>query len=89
MVDIVFSSSKLTRVTKGSLGGKFVIPGDVKNTRKPIAPKPIRLPPGKEKILREHSKGHTKRHMDYMRQMMTIGLSYKEAHQRAAQFIGR
>lgn len=89
MVEINFGDSKFTRVTKGSLGGKFVIPSDIKIVRHKIPTQTLKLSAQKEKRLREHAKGHTRRHMNYMRQLMIMGIPYKEAYQRASQFIGR
>lgn len=49
----------------------------------------LKLQPRQEALLREHAQGHTKRHVDYMRQLMTMGISFKDSHIRAKQFIGR
>lgn len=89
MVIIDFGSIKFSRVTRGSLGGKFVIPGYVSPMRLPIPKVKLNLPIRKEALLKAHANHHSKRHMDYMRRLMFTGITFKEAHKRAIQFIGR
>lgn len=86
---MVYNLGQLKRVTKGSLGGKFVLSSTPIKTKYILPKIKLRLPPKKEALLKQHAKYHTKRHMEYMRQIMVMGLSFKEAHQRAAQFIGK
>ncbi len=89
MAEIDFGEFKFTRVTRGSLGGKFVISGDVPAMKPNIPKVKLQLPTRKEQLLKQHARHHSKRHMEYMRQTMLMGVSFKDAHQRAIQFIGR
>lgn len=86
MAEIDFGNFAFTRVTMGSLGGKFVIPSNIQTIKPNI---PLRLTPKKEMLLKQHSRQHSKRHIDYMRQTMLLGVTFKNAHQRASQYIGR
>ena len=90
MVKLDFGTSSMTRVTRGSLGGKSSISNGILTTKsKSKLPQiEFKLSPKKEALLKKHSKDHTKRHMNYIRQTMVMGLSFKDAHQRAKQFIG-
>ena len=39
--------------------------------------------------MKKHSKHHTKRHMEYMRNSMVRGATFTQAHKRAQKAVGR
>ena len=39
--------------------------------------------------LREHSKHHTKKHMDMMKKDMKAGMSFNAAHKKAQKLVGK
>ena len=84
---IVGPGKEFMLVTKGSFGSKLVVAGITTPTPNPIIN--LNLDIRREALLKANAKGHSKRYIDYIRQQMLFGLSYKQAHQRAAQYIGR
>jgi len=76
-------------ISQGSFGTGIIASGEIPmgNPVK-ISPIKLRLLPRQEKLLKQHSKGHTKRYIEYMRQLMIIGVPFNQAHQKTKRFIG-
>ena len=55
---------------------------DVKKSRKPFTKE-------QEKMLKEHSAHHSKKHMDEMKKDMKAGISFAMAHKRAMKKVGK
>lgn len=53
-------------------------------------PKPLKaLTPAQKRKLKEHSKHHTKKHMDMMKKDMKSGVSFYSAHKKAMKSVGK
>ena len=59
------------------------------NNVKPLETKKKNLTLMQKRLLKEHSKFHSKKHIDYMRKLMLKGYCLQQAHKLAIKNIGK
>jgi hypothetical protein len=81
-------ADELVRVTRWP--SKMVITSKEKEIRHvPLNPFLPKLNTKNEQLLFQHAKAHSKQHVNYMRQLMLLGIPFKEAHRRARLYVGK
>jgi len=49
----------------------------------------VKLTPRQKNLLKKHSEHHSKKHMEYMKRKMREGDTFKQAHKKAQEKVGK
>jgi len=85
------TKQKMNRVSKNTKKPKPIKPPPSKPIPIPSKPKPKpnTLTKKQEEQLKNASKNHTKKHIDYMRKLMKEGNTFTQAHNKALKDVGK